>query len=112
MQNFCSYAESFTRPHSQNHPDWLKANLKNHWSKEILPPSSQDCNIFDYFMWSEVEGEVSEKPHSTQATLRAKISEVMAGMDREVVIHPCKMFQPPIEAFVEASGDFIEQMCM
>jgi hypothetical protein len=24
--------------------DWLKANLKDHWSKEIWPPSSKDCN--------------------------------------------------------------------
>jgi hypothetical protein len=59
VRNFWSCAKSFTRPHSQNHPGWLKANLKNHWSKEILPPSSQDCNLFDYFMWSEVEGEVN-----------------------------------------------------
>jgi hypothetical protein len=36
----------------------------------------------------------------------------MAGMDREVVIIPYKMFQPRIEAIVEASGYFIEQMCM
>jgi hypothetical protein len=36
----------------------------------------------------------------------------MAGMNREVVIHPYKVFQPRIEAIVEASGDFIEQMCM
>jgi hypothetical protein len=36
----------------------------------------------------------------------------MADMDREVVIHPCKMFLSQIEAIVEASGDFIEQMCM
>jgi hypothetical protein len=36
----------------------------------------------------------------------------MAGMDREVVIHPCEMFQSRLEAIVEASGDFIEQMCM
>jgi hypothetical protein len=63
-------------------------------------------------MWSEFETEVSKHPHSTQASLRAKISEVMACMDMEVVIHPCKMFQPRIEAIVEASGDFIEQMCM
>ncbi len=42
----------------------------------------------------------------------AKISEVMAKMDREVVIHPCKKFRSRIEAIVEASGDFIEQMCM
>ncbi len=24
-----------------------------------MPPSSQDCNLFDYFMWSDVEGDVS-----------------------------------------------------
>jgi hypothetical protein len=60
VQNFCSCAKSFTRPHSQNHSGWLKANLKNHWPKEILPPSSQDCNPVDYFMWSEVEGEVNK----------------------------------------------------
>jgi hypothetical protein len=65
-------------------------------------------------MWSEVEGDVSKKPHSIQASLRAQISEVMADKDREVVIHPCKMFQfqSRTEAIVESSGDFIEQMCM
>jgi hypothetical protein len=36
----------------------------------------------------------------------------MADKDREVIIHPCKMFQSRIEAIVEASGDFIEQMCI
>ncbi len=34
----------------------------------------------------------------------------MAGMDNEFVIHPCKMSQSRIEAIVEASGDFIDQM--
>jgi hypothetical protein len=60
VQNFCSYAKSFTRPYSQNHPDWLKDSLKKPMIKEILPPSSQDRNLFDYFMWSEVEREVSK----------------------------------------------------
>jgi hypothetical protein len=60
VQNFCSHAKSFTRQLSQNHPGWLEANLKNHWWKEILPPSSQDFNLFDYFMWSEFEGDVSK----------------------------------------------------
>ncbi len=49
--------------------------------------------------------------HDTLASLRAKISEVMADMDREEIIHPCKMFLSQIEAIVEVSGDFIEQMC-
>ncbi len=61
-------------------------------------------------MWSEVEREVSKQPHNTLTSLRAKISEVMAYMDREVVIHPYKTFLSQIEAIVEACGDFIEQM--
>jgi hypothetical protein len=36
----------------------------------------------------------------------------MTEMDREVVIHPCQTFLSQIEAIVDASGDFIEQMCM
>jgi hypothetical protein len=43
---------------------------------------------------------------------RAKISEVIADKDREVIIHPCKMFLSEIEAIVKVSGDFIEQLCM
>jgi hypothetical protein len=59
-------------------------------------------------MWSVVAREVSKHPHSTQASLRAQISEIMADMDREVVIHPCKKFWSQIAAVVEASGNFIK----
>jgi hypothetical protein len=59
-------------------------------------------------MWSEFETEVSKQPHNTLDSFRAKISEVMADMDREVVICPCKKFRSRIEATVEDSGDFID----
>ncbi len=59
-------------------------------------------------MWCEFETEVSKHPHNTLDTLRAKISEVMADMDREVVICPCKKLRSRIEASVEDSGDFID----
>jgi len=59
-------------------------------------------------MWSVSEREVNKRPHNTVASLKAKISEVMADMDRKVVIRACKKFQSRIEAVVEASGDFIE----
>ncbi len=59
-------------------------------------------------MWSEFETEVSKHPHNTLDSLRAKISEVMANMDREVVICPCTKFRSQIEAIVEDSGDFID----
>jgi hypothetical protein len=43
-------------------------------------------------MWSVAERKVNEQPHNTLASLRAKISEVMAAMDKEVVTCPCKKF--------------------
>jgi hypothetical protein len=43
-------------------------------------------------MWSEVEREINKQPHNTLTFLRAKISETMTQMDKEVVLHPCKMF--------------------
>jgi hypothetical protein len=58
-------------------------------------------------MWCEFETEVSKHPHNTLDSHRAKISEVMADMNREVVICPCKKFRSRIEAIVEDSGDFI-----
>jgi hypothetical protein len=88
--------------------DWLKANLKDHWSKEIWPPSSNDCNPLDYFMWSEVEREVNKHPHNTLASLNAKILVVMTKIDREVVIPACKRVQPRIEAVVEANDEFMK----
>jgi hypothetical protein len=59
-------------------------------------------------MWCEFETEVSKHPHNTLDSLRAKISEVMADMNREVVICPCNKFRSRIEAIVEDSGDFID----
>jgi hypothetical protein len=74
---------------------------KNHWSKEIWPPSSPDCNPFDSSMWCEFEREANKKSHNTLASLWAKILEVMANMDREFVIHSYKKFWSRIEAVVD-----------
>jgi hypothetical protein len=61
-------------------------------------------------MWSEVGKEVNKikHPHNTLDSVRDKISEVMADMDREVVICPCKRFRSRIEAIMEDRGDFID----
>jgi hypothetical protein len=84
----------------------------NHWLKGMWPPSSPDYKPLDYFMWREFERQVNKQPHNTQASLKAKISEVMTNIGREVVILPCQRFWSQIEAIVEASGDLIKQMCM
>jgi hypothetical protein len=59
-------------------------------------------------MWREVERDVNKQPHNTLASLRAKISEVMAYVNREIVILSCQKFWSQIEAVMEASGDFVE----
>ena len=61
-------------------------------------------------MWCKVEREVNRCPHITLASLKVMTSDVMTDLDREVIIHACKMFLSQIEAIVEVSGDFIEQM--
>jgi hypothetical protein len=83
----------------------------NHQLKGRWPPSSPEYKNKDYFMWCEFEREVNKQPHNTQASLKAKISEVMTNIDREIVILTCQRFWSQIEAIVEASGDLINQMC-
>jgi hypothetical protein len=59
-------------------------------------------------MWSVVGRKVSKHPPNTLDSLRSKISEVMANMDRKVVICPFKKLRSRIEAIVEDSRDFID----
>jgi hypothetical protein len=59
-------------------------------------------------MWSKVEIEVNKQPHNTLASLRAKISEVLAYNDREVVIRACKRLQPRDWGCLEVGGDLIK----
>jgi hypothetical protein len=82
--------------------------MENHWSQEIWPPSSPDCNPLDLFMWSVFEREINKQPRNTLASFRAKILEVMADKDREVVIQSYKKSWSSIEAVVDASEDFVK----
>ena len=104
----CSCAKSFAR--QKEISSFLKEHrsLVNHWPKKILPPSSQDCNPLDYLMWCVAKREVNEHPHNILASHQAKIREVMADMDREVIICTSKKFCSWIEAVVKANGDFFE----
>jgi hypothetical protein len=84
----------------------------NHQLKGMWPPSSPEYKLLDYLMWCEFEREVYKQPHNTQASIKAKISEVMTNIEREIVILTCQRFWSHIEAIVEASGDLTKQMCM
>jgi hypothetical protein len=59
-------------------------------------------------MWCEVEREVNKRPHNTLASLKAMIPDLMANLNREVVIHECKKIRFWTEAHMEATGVFIK----
>jgi hypothetical protein len=65
--------------------EWLLENLLEYWMKEFWPPSSPDCNPLDYFIWGVCERDVNKSPHNTVESLKTKIREVMASMDKEMV---------------------------
>jgi hypothetical protein len=104
LKALCAHTAKITQ-------NWLKAHMENHWSQEIWPPSSPDCNPLDISMWSEFEREVNKQTHNILTSLRVKILEGMADMDREVVIPSYKKFWSKIEAVVDASGDFNKLLC-
>jgi hypothetical protein len=88
--------------------EWCEANLPEFWSKEVWPPSSPDCNPLDYYVWSVCERDVNRSPHNTAASLKEKITDVMANLPRDTVAKACRRFRRRIEAVVEAGGDFFE----
>ena len=59
-------------------------------------------------MWCEVKREVNKQPKNTLASLKAMIPDLMANLDRVVVIHACKKFRSWIEADMEATVVFIK----
>ena len=95
-------------PIVMHNQDYLKANLMDLWLKEMWPPSSTDCNPLDYFLWCVVEREVIKCSHITLSSLKVMTSDLMTDLDREVIIHAGKKFQPWIEAVIEATGVFIK----
>jgi hypothetical protein len=67
-----------------------------------------DGNPLDYFMWCVFETEVNKCPHITLSSLKVMTSDLMTDLDREVIIHAGKEFQPWIEAVKETTGVFIK----
>jgi hypothetical protein len=59
-------------------------------------------------MWCVVDREVNKHSHNTLASLKAKISDVVTNIDREIVILPCQRFWSQIEAVVEDTGVLIK----
>jgi hypothetical protein len=57
--------------------DWLKESFTEVWMEEVLPPSSPECNPFDYFLWGVSEIRVNAKSCKKSKDLIQKIKEAM-----------------------------------
>ncbi|QQP34626.1 Uncharacterized protein FKW44_022576 [Caligus rogercresseyi] len=76
---------------------WLLENLPYHWSPDLWPPSSPDCNPLDYFNLGMVENKTNKHAHNTLDSLRAAIVEEFANMNKH-----------RLEMVVAADGGYIE----
>ncbi|QQP53541.1 Uncharacterized protein FKW44_006053, partial [Caligus rogercresseyi] len=79
---------------------WLLENLPYHWSLDLWPPSSPDCNPLDYFFWGMVENKTNKDTHNTLDSLRAAI---------DVVAKACGRFRHRLEMVVAADGGYIDK---
>ena len=87
---------------------WCYENLPYHWSPDLWPPSSPDCNPLDYFVWSVVEAGVNKTAHNTVGELKATIVEEMEELDRRALVRACSSFRPRLEQVIKAEGGFFE----
>ncbi|QQP48789.1 Uncharacterized protein FKW44_009215 [Caligus rogercresseyi] len=88
---------------------WLLENLPYHWSPDLWPPSSPDCNPFDYLFWGMVENKTNKHAQNTLDSLRTAIVVEFANMKKDPVAKACGRFRHHLEMVVVADGGYIEK---
>ncbi|QQP36674.1 Uncharacterized protein FKW44_021842 [Caligus rogercresseyi] len=83
---------SYKKRKSRETQAWLLENLPYHWSPDLCPPSSPDCNPLNYFFWSMVP-----------------IVEEFTNMKKDVVAKACGRFRHRLEMVVATDGGYIEK---
>jgi hypothetical protein len=88
--------------------DWLQENLTEVLVEEVWPPSSPECNPFDYFVWGVSELRVSAKSHKKFKDLIQKMKEEMGSLARDTMATACTSFRSRIMVVFTADGSFNE----
>ena len=68
------------------------------WGEEVWPPSTPDCNPFDYFVWGVSELRVNAKCHNKFKDLIQKMKELAGSLARDILAKACTSFRSRIEA--------------
>jgi hypothetical protein len=90
----------------QTYTDVNINNIKENLT-EVWPPSSPDCNPFDYFVWGVSELRVNAKFHNNFKDLIQKMKELVGSLARDILAKACTSFRSRIEAVFTADGSFI-----
>ncbi len=78
------------------------------WEKEVLPPSSLDCNPLNNFVWGVSELKVNAKLHNRIEDLFQKMKVLVGFLHRDTMAKAFKRFRSRIEAFITANNHFLE----
>jgi hypothetical protein len=85
-----------------------RAGSRSTLRRGVCPPSSLDCNPFDYFVWGVFKFLVISKFRNKSNDLIQKMKEVMGSLGRDTLAKACTSFRSRIEAVLTAAGSFTE----
>jgi hypothetical protein len=86
---------------------WFRENLPFFWEKDIWPPSSLDCNLWDYFVCGVSDRYNKSSKQNTKQSLINSIMEVFSNFCRNDVKRDCSQFWLSLRKVVAAVADFI-----
>lgn len=72
----------------------LTENIWNH--------SSKNWNHCDYFLWDICERKINKHSHNTRAALKARVTEVMVGLDKTTKTNAYRPLQSGLERILDA----------
>jgi hypothetical protein len=84
-----------------------RRTLRRCGGEEVWPPSTPDCNPFDYFVLGASELRVNAKFHNNFKDLIQKMKELVGSLARDILAKACTSFRSRIEAVFTADGSFI-----
>jgi hypothetical protein len=80
------------------------------------PPSSADCNPFDYFVWGVSELRVNAKSHNKFKDLIQKMKEVMGPLGRDTPAKASTSFRSTVgsrlSSLLSPDGSFIDKLIL
>lgn len=83
----------------------MYGNLHDHLFQNTWPPSPDDQNTMNYYVWDVVEREVLLYSHKHIKSLKYAITSIMFKIDKDDLILVSQRFRLYIEATIDDNGE-------